>query len=82
MLVVEHDEDAIREADYIVILAQAGVHGGEIIAEGSLEDIKTVNTHLLENTYLVEKIDIPATRTGKATSGRAFRRYRQQLEVC
>lgn len=40
VLVVEHDEDAIREADYIVDIGPgAGVHGGEIIAEGQLEDI-------------------------------------------
>ena len=40
VLVVEHDEDAIRTADYIVDMGPgAGVHGGEIVAEGSLEDI-------------------------------------------
>merc|ERR1712078_621737 len=37
VLVVEHDEDAIRDADFIVDIGPgAGVHGGEIIAEGSL----------------------------------------------
>ena len=40
VLVVEHDEDAIRCADYVVDMGLgAGVHGGEIIAEGSLADI-------------------------------------------
>jgi len=40
VIVVEHDEDAIREADYIVDIGPgAGVHGGEIIATGSFEDI-------------------------------------------
>ena len=65
VLVVEHDEDAIREADYIVDIGPgAGVHGGEIIAEGSLEDIKN-SEHSLTGKYLSgrEKIDIPATRT-------------------
>ncbi|GFD73072.1 excinuclease ABC subunit UvrA [Alteromonas marina] len=65
VLVVEHDEDAIREADYIVDIGPgAGVHGGEIIAEGSLEDIKN-SEHSLTGKYLSgrEKIDIPASRT-------------------
>lgn len=65
VLVVEHDEDAIREADYIVDIGPgAGVHGGEIIAEGLLEDIKN-SEHSLTGKYLSgrEKIDIPATRT-------------------
>ncbi len=65
VLVVEHDEDAIREADYIVDIGPgAGVHGGEIIAEGSLDDIKN-SEHSLTGKYLSgrEKIDIPATRT-------------------
>ncbi|MDY6975081.1 MAG: excinuclease ABC subunit UvrA [Pseudomonadota bacterium] len=65
VLVVEHDEDAIREADYIVDIGPgAGVHGGEIIAEGSLEDIKN-SEYSLTGKYLSgkEKIDIPANRT-------------------
>ncbi|GFD79648.1 UvrABC system protein A [Tenacibaculum sp. KUL118] len=65
VLVVEHDEDAIREADYIVDIGPgAGVHGGEIIAEGSLEDIKN-SEHSLTGKYLSgrEKIEVPASRT-------------------
>ena len=64
VLVVEHDEDAIREADYIVDIGPgAGVHGGQIIAEGSLEDIKN-SEHSLTGKYLSgrEKIEVPATR--------------------
>lgn len=65
VIVVEHDEDAIREADYIVDIGPgAGVHGGEIIAEGSLKDIETC-PNSLTGKYLagIEKIDIPAQRT-------------------
>ncbi|NMH59938.1 excinuclease ABC subunit UvrA [Alteromonas ponticola] len=65
VLVVEHDEDAIREADYIVDIGPgAGVHGGEIIAQGQLEDILN-SEHSLTGKYLSgrEKIDIPAKRT-------------------
>src|SRR6185437_8650722 len=40
VLVVEHDEDAIRSADYVVDMGiGAGVHGGAVIAQGSLQDI-------------------------------------------
>jgi excinuclease ABC subunit A len=40
VIVVEHDEDAIRAADYIVDMGPgAGVHGGEIVAQGTLDDI-------------------------------------------
>ena len=40
VIVVEHDEDAIRAADYILDLGPgAGVHGGEIVAQGTLADI-------------------------------------------
>ena len=65
VLVVEHDEDAIREADYIVDIGPgAGVHGGQIIAEGSLDDIKN-SEDSLTGKYLSgrEKIDVPASRT-------------------
>ena len=40
VIVVEHDEDAIRHADYIVDMGPgAGLHGGEIVAEGTLEQV-------------------------------------------
>ncbi len=40
VLVVEHDEDAIRSADHIIDIGPgAGVHGGEVVAEGSMKDI-------------------------------------------
>ena len=55
VIVVEHDEDAIREADYIVDIGPgAGVHGGEVIATGSFEDI----------------LDEPLSLTGDYLSGR------------
>ena len=40
VIVVEHDEDAIRQADYVVDIGPgAGVHGGEVVAKGSVEQI-------------------------------------------
>ena len=61
---VEHDEDAIKEADYIIDIGPgAGVHGGQIIAQGSLDDILS-NEDSLTGKYLSgrEKIEVPAER--------------------
>jgi excinuclease ABC subunit A len=65
VLVVEHDEDAIRCADHIIDMGLgAGVHGGEVIAQGSLQDILR-NRHSLTAQYLNGSlaIDIPPQRT-------------------
>ncbi|TCS37269.1 excinuclease ABC subunit A [Paucimonas lemoignei] len=65
VLVVEHDEDAIRAADFIVDMGiGAGVHGGEIIAQGSLTDILK-NKKSLTAQYLNGKkeISVPKKRT-------------------
>ncbi|MFT5276956.1 MAG: excinuclease ABC subunit A [Glaciecola sp.] len=65
VIVVEHDEDAIKEADHIVDIGPgAGVHGGEIIAQGKLEDIMN-SEHSLTGKYLSgrEFIEIPKQRT-------------------
>ena len=64
VIVVEHDEDAIRAADYVIDIGPgAGVHGGEIIARGTVEDILACKDSLT-GKYLsgVEKIDIPKNR--------------------
>lgn len=64
VIVVEHDEDAIRLADYIVDIGPgAGVHGGQIVAEGQLEDILS-NPNSLTGKYLSgkEAIAIPEKR--------------------
>jgi excinuclease ABC subunit A len=65
VIVVEHDEDAIREADYIVDIGPgAGVHGGEVIAAGSYDDILN-EPRSLTGDYLSgrKKIVIPKQRT-------------------
>ncbi|MBU0498624.1 MAG: excinuclease ABC subunit UvrA [Gammaproteobacteria bacterium] len=65
VIVVEHDEDAIRTADHIVdIGVGAGVHGGRIIAQGTAEDIIAV-AESLTGQYLSGKrrIAVPARRT-------------------
>lgn len=65
VLVVEHDEDAIRCADYVVDMGLgAGVHGGEVIAEGTLNDILK-NKKSLTAQYLNGSLAIstPGERT-------------------
>ena len=59
VIVVEHDEDAIRSADHIIdIGVKAGIHGGEVIAEGNLKDIlkskKSLTAQYLNNKMSIE----------------------------
>ncbi len=64
VIVVEHDEDAIRHADYIVDLGPgAGIHGGEIVAEGTLDDI-LASPDSLTGQYLsgARSIEVPKRR--------------------
>jgi excinuclease ABC subunit A len=64
VLVVEHDEDAIRNADHIIDIGPgAGVHGGEVVVSGSLQDV-TEHPESLTGAYLSGKqfIAIPAKR--------------------
>ncbi|MGD1898037.1 MAG: excinuclease ABC subunit UvrA [Phormidesmis sp.] len=64
LIVVEHDEDTMRAADYIVDIGPgAGVHGGQIVAQGQLEDILS-SEKSLTGAYLSgrKKIDTPAER--------------------
>lgn len=64
LLVVEHDEDTIRQADYILDLGPgAGEHGGHIIAEGTIQDILN-NENSITGQYLSgkKKIDVPKKR--------------------
>ena len=58
VIVVEHDEEAIRSADHIIDIGPgAGVHGGEIVAEGSIGDI-TKSKKSLTGQYLSGKVEI------------------------
>lgn len=64
LIVVEHDEDTIREADFIVDIGpRAGEHGGEVIEAGSLEDILK-NEKSITGQYLSGKkvIEVPKER--------------------
>ncbi|MEL0313948.1 MAG: excinuclease ABC subunit UvrA [Halieaceae bacterium] len=65
VLVVEHDEDAIRTADHVIDIGPgAGVHGGEIVAEGPIDSIMAVEASLT-GAYMSGKraIAVPSRRT-------------------
>ena len=63
VIVVEHDKDMIEMADYVLDIGPgAGIHGGEIVSEGTFDELKTHNT--LTAAYLngSKKIEIPKER--------------------
>ncbi|MEZ8105648.1 excinuclease ABC subunit UvrA [Vibrio cortegadensis] len=65
VIVVEHDEDAIRCADHVIDIGPgAGVHGGQVVAEGTMDEI-IANPNSLTGQYLsgVKEIPIPVERT-------------------
>lgn len=64
LIIVEHDEDTMKEADYIVDIGpKAGVHGGEIVAKGRLDDIMN-SKKSITGDYLAgrKKIPVPKER--------------------
>ena len=73
LIVVEHDEDTMRQADYIVDVGPgAGVHGGEIVAAGSVADICKVKRSIT-GAYLSGRkfVEVPETR--REGNGKALR---------
>ena len=69
LVVVEHDEDTMRAADYIVDIGpRAGVHGGEIVATGTAEDIMKCKDSLT-GAYLSGRIKIPVPTERKKPTG-------------
>src|ERR687889_530729 len=72
VLVVEHDEETIRRADYVVDLGpRAGAHGGEVVAVGTAEDIAE-NPDSITGLYIrgARKIEVPAER--RAPNGKSL----------
>ena len=69
VLVVEHDEDTMREADYIVDIGPgAGEHGGEVVAVGNAEEIMA-NPASITGAYLSGKVKIPVPEVRKEPAG-------------
>lgn len=69
LIVVEHDEDTMLAADYIVDIGPgAGEHGGEVIAEGTAEEIMR-NENSITGAYLSRKIMIPIPKERRKPTG-------------
>ena len=70
LIVVEHDEDTIRAADYVVDIGPgAGVHGGHIVAQGSLENLLTAEESLT-GSYLSGRLSIPTPAQRRSSGSR------------
>jgi len=70
VLVVEHDEDAIRTADYVIDMGPgAGVHGGAIVAQGSLKDILASEGSITAD-YLSGRREVPVPKKRRKGSGK------------
>ncbi len=69
LIVVEHDEDTMYSADYIVDIGPyAGIHGGEIVCSGTVEDIKACERSIT-GQYLSGKRFIPVPETRRTGNG-------------
>jgi len=70
VLVVEHDEETIRESDYIIDIGpKAGIHGGELIAEGRIEDL-IAESKSITGEYLSGKRRIPTPKIRRTGNGK------------
>jgi len=73
VLVVEHDEETIRAADWILDLGPgAGIHGGEVVAEGTVEDI-LANHKSLTGDYLSGRKQVPMPKKLHPPSGKVLK---------
>ena len=69
LIVVEHDEDTMRAADFIVDVGPgAGEHGGNIVASGTIEDLTSCEASVT-GAYLSGRIQIPVPKTRRIPSG-------------
>ena len=69
VIVVEHDEDTMREADFIVDVGPgAGIHGGEIVAVGTPDEVANCETSIT-GAYLSGKKTIPVPKTRRSGNG-------------
>lgn len=73
VLVVEHDEDTIRTADYLLDIGPgAGIHGGEVIAAGTPAEV-TKNPKSITGQYLLGKKKIEVPKKRRAGNGKALK---------
>ena len=73
LIVVEHDEDTMRAADYLVDVGPgAGVHGGEIVARGTLDDLMA-EPRSITGQYLSGKKKVPVPAVRRPGNGKVLR---------
>ncbi len=73
VLVVEHDEDTIRQADYLLDIGPgAGVHGGEVCASGTPNEVAK-NPHSITGKYLSGKLKIEVPKKRRSGNGKLLR---------
>lgn len=73
VIVVEHDEDAIRMADHVVDIGPgAGIHGGEVVAEGTVDDIMA-NPKSLTGQYLTGMLQIAVPDQRRKGNGKSLK---------
>lgn len=72
LIVVEHDEETMREADYIVDVGPgAGVHGGEIVCAGTIDEIEACGDSIT-GQYLSGKKSIPVPESRRKSNGKSI----------
>jgi excinuclease ABC subunit A len=72
VIVVEHDEDTIRTADYLLDIGPgAGIHGGEVVAEGTPDEV-AANPASITGQYLLGKKQIPVPKKRRAGNGKSL----------
>ncbi len=73
LLVVEHDEDTMREADYLIDIGPgAGIHGGQVVAAGTPEEVMA-NPDSLTGQYLSGRKKIPVPEKRRTGNGKVLR---------
>ena len=82
LIVVEHDEDTMRAADWIVDIGPgAGVHGGELVAEGTVKDI-CAEPRSVTGQYLSGKSRSECPRSAARATGISSRSWAQSRTTC
>ncbi len=73
VIVIEHDEDTIRNADYVVDMGlEAGIHGGEVVVAGTLSDVLDTQESLTAK-YLRGELSIPVPKVRRKGSGKSLK---------
>ena len=75
VIVVEHDEDTMKSADHIIDIGPgAGIHGGELVCAGTIEEIKACDRSIT-GQYLSRKMFIPVPEKRREGSGKSLKIY-------